>query len=538
MTPLIWLLASANASPSMDSIYLVMVDRFANGRTDNDVEIDITDTQAFHGGDLSGITANIDYIEALGVDTVWLTPITKMRTAPINEHGAFHGYWLENGRKVEPRFGSLAELKALREALRVRGIKLILDVVLNHVGPDTPLVSMQPDWFHAKGDITDWSDVTQLQTHDVHGLPDLNQTLPSVTQHLTRDGQHWLKQVSPAGFRIDAVRHLDPVFLKTWTDQLSKNAAEPLIFAGEIFDGNPVNIANTVKKSGLTHSFDFPLHYAIIESMCAGGDLRKIATVLTQDRRFAPDHQHITFLDNHDTARMTTACGEQTRPALTLLTSLRGIPAITWGSGAALEGATASEARADMIFEPTPLREWIVDRLDDRRSYTPLISGQTDVLLASESRLVVARVLRDEAIVISVGESPAKPVLPAEAGAVHWIPIAGEHVRRWLITPKDASGFQAWVEKLTTDEAQTIDITIEAGSADYISGSDPVLGAWSESAALGPGSQTVALPVGGHVAVKTFQRAEDGTVTWSSESDHFIDVDASATTGDPIKLGR
>ena len=541
MILLTWLLATvwaAGSHPQIDSIYMIMVDRFSNGRSDNDAEIDPTNTAAFHGGDIAGVTANLDFIEQLGANTVWLSPITKMRTTPIDGHGAFHGYWLENGRRLEPRFGTLADLSALTSALASRGMGLIVDQVLNHVGPDTPLTRTHPDWFHGQGDITDWNDPAQLVDHDVHGLPDLDHTNAQVVKHLVSDGQYWLKHAQPTGFRVDAVRHLDPGFLKLWISRLSAQSEQDLVFLGEVFDGNPVTLARRIAGTGLTHSFDFPLHYALIESICKGGDLRRIAAVLSQDRRYEPGLVQITFLDNHDTPRVATVCAEKTQDAFTWLTSLRGVPAITWGTAAGLTGETETEARGDMVFKPTPLKAHITARLDDRRAYSPLVHGHTDILKATPTALVVARVMTHEAVVIATDETDGTPVLPAQAGPVHWIPISGGQVRRWLITPKSKGSFEAWVQKISADQNSTVTVQIKAAADSFISGSDPALGGWDTSAAAGPGDTTVALPTGGMVAVKTFKRTETGDIIWSQEADRFIDVDAIAITGDAVSLGR
>ena len=535
----LWLgLPLASASPpQMDSIYLVMVDRFSNGSGSNDGLIDPNKPQAFHGGDLIGLTQKLDAIEQIGVDTIWLTPITKMRTEPIVEHGAYHGYWVSNGRKLEPRFGTYSDLNVFRDALEQRGIKLLLDIVLNHVGPDTPLTQTHPDWFRKNGDITDWADPVQRRTHDVHGLPDLDQERVDVTRHLVEDGLYWLKTARPSGFRIDAVRHMDPTFLKVWVKQMNTNTETPLIFAGEIFDGNPVAVAKEVQASGLTHSFDFPLYYALIESICEGKDLRKIAAVLTQDRHYPAHHQWITFLDNHDTPRVATSCGDKTKTAFTLLTSMRGIPSITWGTEVGLTGKTESEARSDMRFEDHPMVPFLARLLDDRRAYSPLTDGKTDILKATDTELVLARVMPSEAVIISIGGS-GQPVLPKEADAAHWINIESEGMQRWLITPKEGNGFQAWFERIQADESSTSDISINMAGTDYLSGSDVALGAWDPQSAVGPGQVTVALPRGGVVAVKRLKRTGEGTVVWSAHPDHFIDVDAATILDEPVKLGR
>ena len=461
-----------------------------------------------------------------------------MREQRIAEHGAFHGYWPDDNRKVSRRFGSTAELQALREALEERGIKLILDAVLNHVGPETTLTQTQPGWFNTNGDITDWSDPVQLRTHDVHGLPDLDHTKPEVVRHLIQDGQFWLQAARPDGFRVDAVRHMDPEFLKTWVAKMNAAAAGPLVFAGEIYDGNAVAVATEVAATGLTHSFDFPLYYALTESICGGGDLRKVAAVLTQDRYYPAGHEWITFLDNHDTPRVQTVCGEHTEAAFTFMTSMRGVPSITWGTEAGFTGKTEAEARASMRFDALPHQAWLARLLDDRRAYSALISGQTDLLKATSDQLVIARVQSHDAVIITV-DAPSKPVLPKEAGKVQWIPITEEgRVRRWLISPEPGKSFEAWMARLEAETSATTTVQVELSSGDFLSDSDPAVGAWNPADAIGPGSVEVPLPSGGVVALKTLRRTEDGGIEWSKQADHFVDVDEAVVKDEAIRLGR
>lgn len=175
------------------SIYFVMVDRFANGDRTNDGEVSPDDPQAFHGGDLLGVQQRLGWLEELGVDAVWLSPIFAMRTEPWHGFGAFHGYWTWRLDRLEPRFGTDAQLRALADALHGRGMKLLLDVVINHVGPDAPLLAERPGWFHRRGGITDFGDPEQLVLHDVHGLPDLASEQPEVLDFLVRATRRWLR---------------------------------------------------------------------------------------------------------------------------------------------------------------------------------------------------------------------------------------------------------------------------------------------------------------------------------------------------------
>ena len=181
---------TASARPS--GIYFVMVDRFADGDRSNDGEVAPEDPQAFHGGDLQGVIDHLDWIQSLGFDTVWLSPIFKMRTEKWHGYGAFHGYWTWDVAALEPRFGDELLLARLRAELDRRHMKLMLDIVLNHVGPDAPLLTAKPGWFHKRGGVTDWNDATQLVMNDVHGLPDLATEQDEVFAYLLGAARRWV----------------------------------------------------------------------------------------------------------------------------------------------------------------------------------------------------------------------------------------------------------------------------------------------------------------------------------------------------------
>lgn len=182
-----------SAEASMSGIYFVMVDRFANSDLGNDGQVEAADEQAFHGGDLQGVIDRLDWIQSLGFDTVWLSPIFKMRTEKWHGHGAFHGYWTWDLAALEPKFGDELLLARLRRELDSRKMKLVLDLVLNHVGPDAPLLTKRPDWFHRRGGVTDWSDPAQLEMNDVHGLPDLATERDEVFEYLLAAARRWVQ---------------------------------------------------------------------------------------------------------------------------------------------------------------------------------------------------------------------------------------------------------------------------------------------------------------------------------------------------------
>ncbi len=182
--------AAKRATPT--GIYFVMVDRFANGDPSNDGEVDSADPSAFHGGDLQGVIDHLDWVASLGFDTVWLSPLFKMRTEKWHGYGAFHGYWTWDLNALEPKFGDELLLSRLRAELDRRQMKLILDVVVNHVGPDAPLLQTHPEWFHHQGGVSDWNDATQLVMNDVQGLPDLATEQAEVFEYLYSAARRWL----------------------------------------------------------------------------------------------------------------------------------------------------------------------------------------------------------------------------------------------------------------------------------------------------------------------------------------------------------
>jgi glycosidase len=380
-------------------IYLLMVDRFANGDPTNDGTIDPADPQAFHGGDLDGVAAHLDGLADIGVDQLWLTPISHMRTEKFYEWGAYHGYWMEDPAELEPRFGDEAALDRLAAGLRDHGIQLFLDLVTNHVAPDSRLTTEHPAWFHHFGPIRNWHDSAEVITHDVHGLPDLDQSNPEVYGWLRDAALHWMDRVHPAGFRLDAVRHVPSDFLARLGDELRARA--PVKLWGEVFDGDVTRVEATRKAAKLDAVFDYPLHYALVDVVCQDAPAGAIPAALDRSNDTDPA-AWITFLDNHDTARIASACrGDSARVdrALRLLFALRGTPMISWGTEYDLPGEKEPENRADMPWtRPTPVaRLSLVRELARQRRETPsLRGGRFRTLAVGEHWFCLETTLGDE----------------------------------------------------------------------------------------------------------------------------------------------
>jgi glycosidase len=536
--------------PAGDTIYFVMVDRFANGDARNDGKVDLKDAQAFHGGDLQGVISRLDGLKQLGVRTVWLSPVFQMRTEKFYGYGAFHGYWVEDFGKVEPRFGDEALLTKLSDELRRRDMRLVLDVVLNHVGPETRLVREKPQWFHGLGPIDNWNDTRELVMRDVHGLPDLAVEKDEVYQHLLSHSLRWVDAVKPAGFRLDAVKHMPLKFWARYNDDLRTHAGKDFLLLGEMLDGDPVLLADTMAKGHFGTMFDFPLAFALVDVFCRDRSPSHLGAVLSNDRLYPAPGSLVTLVDNHDLPRVMSECGgdvERVQRALAVQLTARGVPALTYGTEEGLTGKKEPENRGDMRFTADhPLRGWISRLLELRRGSEALQGGETLVLAAREDLFAYARVAPDEAVVIAVnrGKGPVDVALPAGlAGARVSEMLAGAElpgagsvavppgpVTLLRLKPREAGGFGALVAQARTrwrgqGERRTVELTVDDASARLV-GSGPELGGWKPERSLRPesGGFKLSLPVGAVFEYKLVRDGTPGKFDWEGGDNRLLFV--------------
>jgi glycosidase len=417
---------AARPQAPRDLLYFVMVDRFANGDPANDGAIDPDDPQAFHGGDLAGLLERLDYLQELGVGAVWLSPVFKMRTQKFFGHGAFHGYWVEDPWELEPRMGDLALLKKLSDELHRRQMKLVLDIVLNHVGPDAPLVKERPHWFHRKGPLEDWSDPVQLVEHDVHGLPDLAVEREEVYQFLLGASKKWIDAVRPDGFRLDAVKHLPLSFWRRFNADIRRHAGPDFLLLGEMLDGDPAVLARTQREGAFGALFDFPLHFATQDVFCKDQSAARLGAVLSSDRLYPDAHTLVTLVDNHDLPRLASVCQgdlQRIQGALLFTFTARGRPSLTYGTEVGLTGESEPENRADMRFETHPLRDYIAKLSQLRGRHLALRDGVPLLLHAAQDSFAYARVSAEEVALVAVnwGRGPLKLEVGGEVGGSGWL---------------------------------------------------------------------------------------------------------------------
>lgn len=348
-----------------DAIYLVTPDRFANANPNNDALASMNDTMGGrqepygrHGGDIEGIIEHLDYIENLGFSALWSSPL--LTNDEFKE--SYHGYAITDHYQIDPRMGDLESYGDLVEASHESGIKVIMDVVYNHVGSQHPLFLNPPDsnFFHFHADFrqTNYRAVTLMDPHaapsqrvtfsdgwfDRH-MPDLNQDNPHLARYLIQNSLWWIFEFGLDAFRIDTYAYPDQKFMTQLGRRIKQEHASFFLF-GEIWVHQPEIQAYFAPKNpfspqeshldGVTDfQFKYAVHEAVHQPQSWQGGIAKLYYRLAADYMYEQPNQLITFLDNHDEARLFGSLGEDTaklKVALGLLYTVRGIPCHYYGT--------------------------------------------------------------------------------------------------------------------------------------------------------------------------------------------------------------
>ncbi len=369
-----------------DVICLVTPDRFANGDPSNDKlesmrerETDRTAGFARHGGDLRGLIDHLDYLDDMGFTALWPTPLLENDMPKWS----YHGYAITDYYRVDPRFGDLSDYLELAGKLRERGMKLIMDQVVNHCGLGHRWTEKPPfdDWYNFQGNptmTTHRRTVNQdpyaatidreLLTRGwfVSTMPDLNQRNPHLATYLVQNSIWWIETLGLGGIRQDTYPYPDKDFLGRWTCAIMAEYPNFNI-VGEEWSGNPNTVAYWQRGketpddnvSCLPSVMDFPLRQALQEALTEEESwdkgLIKLYEALANDHIYADPQNLLVFLENHDMDRVATQLGGDTsliKMAHTYLATMRGIPQLYYGSEVLLQNDSLpgdhGAIRADM----------------------------------------------------------------------------------------------------------------------------------------------------------------------------------------------
>lgn len=285
-------------------IYFMVTDRFFDGNESNNTASGAKtygkdNAGLYHGGDFAGITQKLDYLEDLGINTIWITPIvenipgvtvtdTGKEDVPYN--AAYHGYWASNFTKLNPTLGTEEEFQTLIDQAHNRGIRIMVDIVVNHAGYDTDF----GDMIRSGDDIVSGSD----QKDSLSNLPDFKTEDPAVSAQLVKWQTQWVKDFGIDYFRVDTVKHVEN---DTWAEL--KNALTEVDsdfkMIGEYAGGGYASNGNTLGTGEMDSDLDFDFNDQATNFV--KGNISSVESFLTS-RNSVLNNTYMTgqFLGSHD----------------------------------------------------------------------------------------------------------------------------------------------------------------------------------------------------------------------------------------------
>lgn len=388
-------------------VYFMMTDRFFDGNESNNTASG-ADTYGknnpglYHGGDFAGVTAKLDYLQDLGVNTIWLTPIVEnvkgvavtvegSKDVPYN--AAYHGYWASDFTKLNPTLGTTEEFKTMISEAHKRGMRIMVDIVVNHAGYGSESTStfagMLRDKSISEGDIKSWQD----------GLPDFATENADVRAKLVEWQTSWMKDYGVDYFRVDTVKHVDST---TWAAlKNSTTEVNPSFkMIGEYYGAGYASNGSTLGTGQMDADLDFDFNDQATSFV--SGNISSVESFLSS-RNTALNNAYMTgqFLSSHDENGFKAALmngkgyteDEATSAALvaaTLQLTAKGIPVIYYGEEVGLSGLNNypyNTNRYDMDFSKATkdnvTYQHYKNLLSIRNAYTDVFARGSRTVVAS-----------------------------------------------------------------------------------------------------------------------------------------------------------
>lgn len=333
-------------------VYFMMTDRFFDGNKSNNTASG-ADTYGenpglYHGGDFAGVTAKLKYLQDLGVNTIWITPIVEnIKGVAVTDEGsedvpynaAYHGYWASDFTKLNPTLGTTEEFKTMISEAHKRGMRIMVDIVVNHAGygTESTFADMLRDKSVSEGDIKSWQS----------GLPDFATENADVRAKLVEWQTAWMKDYGVDYFRVDTVKHVDSTTWAALKNSTTKvNSSFKMI--GEYFGAGYASNGSSLGTGQMDADLDFDFNDQATSFV--SGNISSVEKFLSA-RNSALNNTYMTgqFLSSHDEDGFKAALmkgkvytkDEATSAALvaaTLQLTAKGIPVIYYGEEVGLSG--------------------------------------------------------------------------------------------------------------------------------------------------------------------------------------------------------
>ena len=426
-------------------VYFMVTDRFFDGNESNNTASG-ADTYGdneglYHGGDFAGVTAKLDYLQDLGVNTIWITPIVEnVKGVAVTDKGsedvpynaAYHGYWASDFTKLNPTLGTTEEFETMISEAHNRGMRIMVDIVVNHAGygTESTFADMLRNKSVSEGDIKSWQS----------GLPDFATENADVRAKLVEWQTAWMKDYGVDYFRVDTVKHVDST---TWAAlKNSTTEVNPSFkMIGEYFGAGYASNGSTLGTGQMDADLDFDFNDQATSFV--SGNISSVEKFLSA-RNSALNNAYMTgqFLSSHDEDGFKAALmngkgyteDEATAAALvaaTLQLTAKGIPVIYYGEEVGLSGLNNypyQTNRYDMDFslatEDNVTYQHYKTMLSIRNAYTDVFArgSRTSILSSDEDGYdVIARSYGDTTLYVgmNINEKATEVTIPvsAEAGS-------------------------------------------------------------------------------------------------------------------------
>lgn len=387
-------------------VYFMMTDRFFDGNESNNTASG-ADTYGknpglYHGGDFAGVTAKLDYLQDLGVNTIWITPVVEnIKGVAVTDEGskdvpynaAYHGYWASDFTKLNPTLGTTGEFETMISEAHKRGMRIMVDIVVNHAGygTESTFADMLRDKSVSEGDIKSWQS----------GLPDFATENADVRAKLVEWQTSWMKDYGVDYFRVDTVKHVDST---TWAAlKNSTTEVNPSFkMIGEYFGAGYASNGSSLGTGQMDADLDFDFNDQATSFV--SGNISSVEKFLSA-RNSALNNTYMTgqFLSSHDEDGFKAALmngkkyteDEATSAALvaaTLQLTAKGIPVIYYGEEVGLSGLNNypyQTNRYDMDFSKATkdnvTYQHYKNLLSIRNAYTDVFArGSRNVVASSD----------------------------------------------------------------------------------------------------------------------------------------------------------
>mgnify|MGYP002524266026 FL=1 len=418
-------------------VYNIFPDSFASGKcriagTSRTRQFEGQTLRGRLGGTLEGVTQNIDYLKALGINCVYLNPIFAA--------GEYHKYDLLDYYHVDPCFGGDEAFRAMVETLHAANIRVIIDGVFNHCGwhffafedvLKNQERSPYKDWFY---DLT-FPVRRPETTEEIPGyacfayermMPKLNTANPEVRKYFCDVGAYWVREYHIDGWRLDVASEVDDGFWRAFRQTVKRENPEALLI-GEVWESANHWLQGDMFDSTMNYDFRKHCRAFFAEKRIDAAEFSGRVTDMLMRYRLQMLPAQLNLLDSHDVSRFLSLCGGDTvslRLATLFMMCFAGMPTVFYGDELGIQGIREEEYRSPMPWEAGDLSllAFFKKAIAMRHTLAPLREGDFRMLSAEAGSrmLCFRRSTERESVTVAINAGDAPAVLPFTEGKIYW----------------------------------------------------------------------------------------------------------------------